>query len=157
MPKGRNELKKHVRAAKEWLGEAEQSLDMEENVRGDLNVMLAKAELQHASEITSETQAIMWLKRLLPIFVAAGLVAGWYFLFDRPKSDQIIVKPMPIIVEKPVERNDKPVPEEKEEQTEMNSERDIKEKEPETVQETQIPAEDMQRLMCTAGQSLRAQ
>ena len=41
----RSRLRRHVRAAREWLGRAEDSLDRAEDVRGDLNLMLAQAEL----------------------------------------------------------------------------------------------------------------
>lgn len=42
--------KKHIHAAKEWLGKAEKSLDADNSLRSDLNVMLAQAELQRAKE-----------------------------------------------------------------------------------------------------------
>ena len=42
--------KKHIRAAREWLGKAETSLDRHDDIQGDLKLMLAKAELSHVAE-----------------------------------------------------------------------------------------------------------
>ena len=44
--KDRNQKqRRHIRAARQWLGEAEHSLAENHRVRGELKVMLAKAEL----------------------------------------------------------------------------------------------------------------
>ena len=155
--KGRNELKKHVRAAKEWLGEAEQSLDNEENVRGDLSVMLAKAELQHASETNTESSFIIAIKRLLPLVIAIVLAGIWFgYTNKEEKMPQAIVT---IPVEKSVERIDKTVTEKKSVSSETTVENETieKEEEPASTQELVLPSEKMQKLMCTAGQNLRSQ
>ena len=46
----RQKLKRHIRAAKEWLGQAENSLDKEDELSSELKIMLAKAELKRAAE-----------------------------------------------------------------------------------------------------------
>ncbi len=46
----RSRLCRHIRAARDWLGQAEDSLQAEQDVRGDLKLLLAKAELQHIQE-----------------------------------------------------------------------------------------------------------
>lgn len=51
----RNRMKRHVKAAKEWLGKAEQSFEQENEIRGDLNLMLARAELKRAQEAKSSS------------------------------------------------------------------------------------------------------
>ena len=50
MAEERERICAHVKAAKDWLGRAESSLEKEEDVRGGLNLMLAEAELQRARE-----------------------------------------------------------------------------------------------------------
>ena len=71
----RTDFKQHVRAAKEWLGEAESSLDKEEDLRGDLNLMLAQAELQRAHETKHLTARQRLIKRVVPV-VCAMFVLG---------------------------------------------------------------------------------
>ena len=85
-------FRNHVRAAKEWLGRAENSLDQQEDIRGDLSLMLAQAELQHAKESKQLTWKGYWLRRAVP-FLAAGLIAGGCVLFvqwDRPASRAVL-------------------------------------------------------------------
>ena len=50
MAEGKEKIKNHVSAAKEWLGKAEQSLDEDNDIKGSLNLMLAQAELKRAQE-----------------------------------------------------------------------------------------------------------
>ena len=51
---------KHLRSARQWLTRAEESFDKDRDVRGELNLFLAQAELQHAQE-TSQTRG--WLRK----------------------------------------------------------------------------------------------
>lgn len=155
MLKGRNKLKKHVHAAREWLGEAEQSLDNEENVKGDLSVMLAKAELQHAAETSDESLIVVLAKKLIPLLLAAILAGGLYYYINIP--EEVPAAPIPAKTEKPIERIDKPVSAEDVRQAEIIIVTEQREKESERVAEPQVPSEDMQKLMSTAGKSLRAQ
>ena len=77
-----------MRAAREWLGQAETSLDKKEDIRGDLNVMLAQAELQRAKETKELTRAQRWLHRLVPAAAAFLLVAGClaFLRWEQPQS-----------------------------------------------------------------------
>lgn len=63
----------HIRAARDWLGKAEHSLEEDNEVRGELKVMLAKAELAQAQQGTGPLRK--WGRRLLPAAVAL-LIAG---------------------------------------------------------------------------------
>jgi len=40
----------HLRSAKQWLTKAEEAFDQEHDIRGELDLMLAQAELQHVKE-----------------------------------------------------------------------------------------------------------
>ena len=166
MSKGRNELKKHVRAAKEWLGAAEESLDREENVKGDLSVMLARAELQHASEQTSESTGLVWAKRIVPFIAAVILATGVWTFFKAPVKEKPVEKLPVVRMDKPVEKT---VPKEdiSKEITEKQGKNEVAEDTeelrkdvsdaPSQEETVKVPTEEMQKLMCTAGQSLRAQ
>lgn len=76
MAKNRNTFRQHIRAARDWLGRAESSMDKKNDVRGDLNLMLAQAELQRARETKGLTKRASWLVRLAPLAAALLLVAG---------------------------------------------------------------------------------
>ena len=74
-------LKKHVHAAREWLGEAEVSIDDDDAIRGDLSLMLAQAELTHAKETAKLTASQKWARRIAPavcaVVIAVALWAAW--------------------------------------------------------------------------------
>ena len=74
----------HIRAAREWLGRAEDSLARENDVQGDLKLMLAKAELAHVGQCHRSRQLLVWGRRIAALLVAAGLAAG---LFWAPAAD----------------------------------------------------------------------
>lgn len=65
----------HIRAAREWLGRAEDSLAQENDVQGDLKLMLAKAELAHVGHCPASQRLIIWGRRALAFLAAAGLAA----------------------------------------------------------------------------------
>lgn len=86
MSDGKNRFRTHVRAAREWLGRAESSLDRQENIRGDLNLMLAQAELQRAKETKHLTRREHWFYRVVPFMAAGAMAAGCFFFlqYERP-------------------------------------------------------------------------
>ena len=93
----RTDFKQHVRAAKEWLGEAESSLDKEEDLRGDLNLMLAQAELQRAHETKHLTARQRLIKRVVPV-VCAMFVLGvvWQVftvIYPKPITEPVPERP----------------------------------------------------------------
>ena len=49
MQGGRRDLRKHIRAARDWLSRADDSLGRENDAAGELHLMLARAEMQRAS------------------------------------------------------------------------------------------------------------
>lgn len=72
----KNRMINHVKAAKLWLGKAEQSFDQENKIRGDLNLMLAEAELKRARETKAPgekgNRRAIWLMHGV---LASGLAA----------------------------------------------------------------------------------
>ena len=88
--------KEHVRAAREWLGRAEDSLEQEDHIRGDLDVMLAQAELQRAQETEEGRVRRRWLGLLLPAGAAAlvaALVWGLWPSVPAPLIERPSVMP----------------------------------------------------------------
>ena len=75
MAEERERICAHVKAAKDWLGRAESSLEKEEDVRGGLNLMLAEAELQRARETRKGKRFARFLAPALAVLLALGGVA----------------------------------------------------------------------------------
>ena len=65
----------HIRAARDWLGRAEDSLARDNDVQGDLKVMLAKAELARVSQCPRSRKLALWGSRAGALLAAAGLAA----------------------------------------------------------------------------------
>ena len=182
----RSRLRRHVRAAREWLGRAEDSLDRAEDVRGDLNLMLAQAELTRAQEVERPRPSVVWTRRLAPL-CAAALIAGgglWAWRSAVPQAPPPIMErrteeaaastdaaqlrrdpvPLPQADSVPVrEEIVLEVPLAEPEYGEPTEEASASPPEPEISQEprpdtggARVPSEEMQRLMNSAGQSLRA-
>ena len=75
MAEEREKICAHVKAAKDWLGRAESSLEKEEDVRSGLNLMLAEAELQRARETRKGKRFARFLAPALAVLLALGGVA----------------------------------------------------------------------------------
>ncbi|MGM9579635.1 MAG: hypothetical protein ACI3U2_00160 [Anaerovibrio sp.] len=95
-------MRNHIAAAKGWLTQAEESLEQENDIRGDLKLMLAQAELRSAQEKRPQKAWLLWGRRLLPL-VAALCVAAGYVAYLRPVPKEPVVPPaMPAAVEQSV-------------------------------------------------------
>ena len=49
-------VNRHLNSAQQWLSEAEQAFDKDKDIRGELNLFLAQAELTHAREVNRSQQ-----------------------------------------------------------------------------------------------------
>ena len=74
----------HITAAKDWLGKAEECIAKDNDIRSDLNIMLAQAELQRAKEKDDTALIRKRLKWILPWITAIGIAVG-YVYFLRPE------------------------------------------------------------------------
>lgn len=72
MSNERQQKKHHIRAAREWLGKAENSLDQQDDLQGELKLMLAKAELSQLEE-SAKTQR--WRRRMLRVLALVTALA----------------------------------------------------------------------------------
>ncbi|HBT79245.1 MAG TPA: hypothetical protein DEA67_03750 [Selenomonas sp.] len=101
----RHKSQEHIRAARDWLGDAEDSLAQADDVRSDLKVMLAKAELAQVQAGPHTRRLQRWLRCLLPPAVAVLLVAagcwGWQAYTSAPRQESaettaVSVQPAPV-------------------------------------------------------------
>ena len=75
--------KNHIRAARDWLGQAEHSLDHENDVQGDLKLMLARAELSKVQPSPRGTWFSCWGLRLMPPVLALSIAFGGFLLWQQ--------------------------------------------------------------------------
>lgn len=95
---------RHLRSAKEWLTRAEESFDKDRNIRGELDLFLAQAELQHVREANSSRQwrykypllrhALSFV--LATTIVTVGFGAYWW------SSERDIAVPVPLAAQEPI-------------------------------------------------------
>lgn len=82
-------MSRHLRSARQWLTRAEESFDKESDIRAELDLMLAQAELQHAKETK---RAGEWRYKYLvmrhgfalglAMLIAAGGLGGAFYMFQ---------------------------------------------------------------------------
>lgn len=82
----RKAQKNHIRAARDWLGQAEHSLDNDNDVRGDLKLMLAKAELAQVKDSPRSAKIRRWAGRILPALVAVCLIVAGMAALPQGKT-----------------------------------------------------------------------
>ncbi|SHK59757.1 hypothetical protein SAMN05216582_1097 [Selenomonas ruminantium] len=73
----RRSQRNHIRAARDWLGKAEDSLAREKDVQGDLKLMLAKAELAQMDPSPQSRRLSSWGGRLAALLLAMGIAGGF--------------------------------------------------------------------------------
>ena len=78
------DIAKHVRSAKTWLEKAEQSFDRQADIKGELNLMLAEAEMKNLRKNHAAGQKLM---RVGAVVTACFLAAA--FSFSDPTTGQI--------------------------------------------------------------------
>jgi hypothetical protein len=89
---------RHLRSAKVWLTRAEESFDKNSRIRGELDLILAQAELQHARETSlsrQERKHYLFLRHATSFVLAAAIVVagfGAYWGF----SERHAVVPIPL-------------------------------------------------------------
>lgn len=86
MAKSDNEQAERVRYARAWLERAEKSFDNKADVRGELNLMLAEAEMKNLRKNHGTGRKI---RRLAAVLTALVLALGiWQFMrLEAPSSD----------------------------------------------------------------------
>ena len=91
----RQKVKKHISAAKDWLGRAENSMDRDNDVRGDLDMMLAQAELQQAQETRL---GYGWRKLLVALLLGIGYMVFLQMASPTPAgSPEQSSSPAPVV------------------------------------------------------------
>jgi len=96
---------KHLRSAKIWLARAEESFDKDSDIRGELDLFLAQAELQHARE---KNLSRNWrykyplIRQALSLILALIIVGGGYGAYWLYSDRYVAVPVPPLVVSEPV-------------------------------------------------------
>lgn len=106
----RKGFRRHIRAAREWLGQAEVSLEKKNDVRGDLKLMLAEAELKRARETGEISSRQGWFRRMLPVGMAAFLAAGGFLFLQAGQIPVHQAEPVQNVVQETAAVPEKPEP-----------------------------------------------
>lgn len=87
------QTRRHIRAARDWLSEAESSMEAEKGLRGNLRLMLAEAELRHAQEHNGFSRRLKKSRKTFALLTAALIAA--LLLFFRMTTPIEKSKPIP--------------------------------------------------------------
>lgn len=85
-------IRQHITAAKGWLSRAEDSLEQENAIQGDLKLMLAQAELKRAQEKNDKKLCVRWFKRLAPGALACALALGGIIYAQQSEESPSLTK-----------------------------------------------------------------
>ncbi len=85
-------IRQHITAAKGWLSRAEDSLEQENAIQGDLKLMLAQAELKRAQEKNDKKLCVRWFKRLAPGALACALALGGIIYAQQSEDSPFLPK-----------------------------------------------------------------
>jgi len=103
----RKNVYQHLSSAKKWLTRAEEAFDKERDIRGELDLMLAQAELQHVKEVSRSkhwrhkyTVVRHGVALTCAVVMAVGL-GGVYWWTSKP--DRVVPVPLAQKVSVPVE------------------------------------------------------
>ena len=78
MKEKRNVLRDRIRSAKLWLNRAEASFDKENNVQGEINLLLAQAELKHLQE--KKCSLLRRNKQIIALLTATFIAVSFWGL-----------------------------------------------------------------------------
>ena len=82
MEENRKDLRKHIKAATDWLQQADKSIERKEDLKGDLKLMLAKAELQNAEKHQNRSR----LTKVLSFSTAALIALAILWINDSSEE-----------------------------------------------------------------------
>lgn len=95
-------MSRHLVSAKQWLNKAEESFDKDSNIRGELDLFLAQAELQRARETTQSRQ---WrytypvFRHALSLIAAITVVAVGFGAYLWTSGSNLAVPVVPVAQE----------------------------------------------------------
>ena len=165
-------MKTRIQAVRQWLNQAEEHFGRNAPVRGEMDLLLAEAELRSTRETLNTGHGwlqMSWIRQgiafsLAAVISVAGLGSAWWWWQDNrtePVPLAAVVTPVPslrmdpahtisaVVVQQPA-----PMPAATTVEA-MNPGQEVKSTERSAVRESFVSQEEMKRLIQAAGQSLR--
>ena len=90
------EIRQHITAAKGWLSRAEDSLEQENAIQGELKLMLAQAESKREKKKNDKKLCVRWFKRLAPGALACALALGGIIYAQQAEDSPSLPKQNPL-------------------------------------------------------------
>ena len=78
----RKNLRRHIKAATDWLQQADKSIEQKDDLKGDLKLMLAKAELKNAEKHQNHSR----INKILSLATAAAIAFGVLYIGNDSKD-----------------------------------------------------------------------
>lgn len=170
MSESAGKVRGRIRAARQWLNQAEEHFGGNSPVRGEMELLLAEAELRSTRETLRSGQSwltLTWIRQGVAFLLAASIVAAgvggawWWWQESRPAPvtatvvvPAATVPPVPVLqiavvpVPKPA-----PMPVAATESTSPGQE--VNNADRPANRESSVSQDEMKRLIQAAGQSLR--
>ena len=162
-----------IKATKHWLNRAEQHFDQNSSVRGEMDLLLAEAELRSTRESLKSGSIRVkpfWLQHgmafgLAVALAAVGVSSAWWMGREVPVGPvEVPAVIAPSIVEQTQKPDNVAVPAQKTEETPAatvfptSPRQEVNSADKQAVREQQpVSPDEIKRLVRTAGQSLRGQ
>ena len=170
MNESARKVKGRIQAVKQWLNQAEDHFGRDASARGEIDLLLAEAELRSTRETLRPGHrwlTMNWVHQgialsLAAVFAAAGLGGAWWWWREAPAPTLPI---MAVVAEAPVppapvqkiaaapKQKPEPAPVAAVETTRAGQE--VNDADRPAKRETAVSSEEMKRLIQAAGQSLR--
>ena len=88
----RKNLRRHIKAATDWLQQADKSIEQKEDLQGDLKLMLAKAELKHAEKHQNHSRLIKIFSMITATLIAFFAIQINNSADELPPQDQTSIE-----------------------------------------------------------------
>lgn len=102
MATSKHHIASSLQSAKVWIDQAGESFSKDADIRGELNLFLAQAELQHAREVNLHGRW-SWkypiLRQTMALFLAVAVVAGGVYWWDTRSHVPQLEKRQPPVAE----------------------------------------------------------
>ncbi len=91
---------KRVKAVKKWLDKAEDAYSGHQELTGEMNLMMAQAEMQRLKEVHKNSAARKWGLRGCAMIVAVLLFFGFHFIQKEMNKNEIeAMPPVEIVIQ----------------------------------------------------------
>ncbi len=89
---------KRVKAVKKWLDKAEDAYSGHQELTGEMNLMMAQAEMQRLKEVHKHSPIRKWGLRGCAMIVAVLLFFGFHFIDEEMNKNEIESVPVEIVI-----------------------------------------------------------